>query len=555
MTGEVFATHLAFTVIATGAQSVRATIGRVEILALAANSPVRVTQFSAEVLLQQAGRVAVTEFAVEVLARTQPPCIPYVEKALVQIWTIPPNWQTGVTERLAWKTDVLTSIMGIEQRRALRAAPRLVIEANYLVFAKRRRVLDAFLMGPGAALWRVPMWWERYTLDQSVTAGEHRIYSDVAFSQFQVGDTLMLLDSNARYDCATVKAVFPDHLDLIHCLRLNWPEGAAFYNTRICRLTGKVDGKRQADDDYDIKLTFDSQEPEIWPAIRPPVGDPNLPFQTQFRLNYLASLSSQYSRLYAEFDNDIGKRARRDIGQQAFVSQAYEYSAFTRKAAIAFRSFLYFLQGKLKPIYLPTHFQDFELPPGGTIEAGASNARFVATGIADYLGANTANRKFIAFFFRDGTIIGKAVTAVVHEGVGFDGVDTEVVSFLDPMPVKVTFDNLLRACWLQVMRQDTDDFNILHETDSGGATKFSTVFRSIGSSRVSIHYELVFSGTYIKEANPPVLPVDIQRAGGTDRIVPAFYPEERWTPEVAGGGGGSDDGNNSDGAGEEGSEL
>lgn len=57
----------------------------------------------------------------------------FLTGARVIAWAWPPNWADGVEERLEWLTDVLTSRSGMEQRRALRVAPRRSFEASFVV--------------------------------------------------------------------------------------------------------------------------------------------------------------------------------------------------------------------------------------------------------------------------------------------------------------------------------------------------------------------------------------------------------------------------------------
>ena len=48
----------------------------------------------------------------------------------VVVWGHPPDWSEPVREKLHWKTDVLTTQAGIEQRIGLRAAPRQIGRAH-----------------------------------------------------------------------------------------------------------------------------------------------------------------------------------------------------------------------------------------------------------------------------------------------------------------------------------------------------------------------------------------------------------------------------------------
>ena len=76
-----------------------------------------------------------------------------------------PDWLNGVTERLLWKTDVLSSQTGIEQRRRLRNAPRRQIEAAFTLIGQTRRLYDNIMNNVGAShTFNYPLWWEKYFL-------------------------------------------------------------------------------------------------------------------------------------------------------------------------------------------------------------------------------------------------------------------------------------------------------------------------------------------------------------------------------------------------------
>jgi len=63
------------------------------------------------------------------------------------MWPLVPNWSSAVKESLAFKTEVLVSRDGTEQRRALRTTPRRSFSFSALADHDRMRTLSAFLAG------------------------------------------------------------------------------------------------------------------------------------------------------------------------------------------------------------------------------------------------------------------------------------------------------------------------------------------------------------------------------------------------------------------------
>lgn len=61
------------------------------------------------------------------------------------MWPLVPNWTRGSKETLSFRTEVLTSRSGKEQRRALRSTPRRALAFEVLAEGDRRRTLEGLL--------------------------------------------------------------------------------------------------------------------------------------------------------------------------------------------------------------------------------------------------------------------------------------------------------------------------------------------------------------------------------------------------------------------------
>jgi len=71
-------------------------------------------------------------------------------------WTIPANWERGVTEEVSYRTEVITSRDGTEQRIAQRVNPRYVFRFGVRVGPRRAAELERLLVRRQAWNYRFP---------------------------------------------------------------------------------------------------------------------------------------------------------------------------------------------------------------------------------------------------------------------------------------------------------------------------------------------------------------------------------------------------------------
>lgn len=80
------------------------------------------------------------------------------------VFTINPNWQGGVLEKLSYLTNILESSTDAEQRRMMRIHPRRSFEASFLREKEGRSRLENFISGHGHEPFLVPLWHEAIRL-------------------------------------------------------------------------------------------------------------------------------------------------------------------------------------------------------------------------------------------------------------------------------------------------------------------------------------------------------------------------------------------------------
>lgn len=431
-------------------------------------------------------------------------------------WTLEPDWADGVTERLMWKTDVLTSQIGYEQRRRLRNAPRRQIEAGFTLIGTDRRLYDAYMEGSGSGRWIVPMWWERLLLTNNGAIGDTTLYCDTRYTEIVAGSTVMLRGATPFiYETLKVTSKTNSTITFETGLTRDWEQGATLYNTKLCLLSSSntAAGKRKADDAYQVSLTFDTQEPNDFTGVAPTTKYiDNIPILDLFP-DEANDLTTTYRRLYAEFDADTGSgQARIDLASRSFIAQQFAYYTHGKAALYAWRGLLYFLQGKLVPLYVPTYFRDVEIiSPSYVAVAGGTTMRIRRGGYADYINPGTIDRTLLMVFLRNGSnfVVQVASASVVND-------EEEVLEFITSLPSDVGAYSIRRMCFMALARQDQDDIEITHHTEASGVTTMTTTFLTITPGRVDTAYNAaVFNGSYVKDDSPVPAPIDAQNLDPT----------------------------------------
>jgi hypothetical protein len=320
-------------------------------------------------------------------------------------------------------------------------------------------------------------------------------------SEVTSGDVILFRGASPFVsEIATISLVAPGFLELQLPLTRDWPKGSHFYLTRLCRLTGQQRSSRRADNASQVTLTFDSVEPNDWASITPPEIGLDYPV-LEITPNEADDMSFEYKRLLQEFDNQSASvPVRRDLADASFMLQQFAYLTSGRRELADLRGLLYYLQGRLVPLYVPTYSRDVELMPTFYAETGTNRLAVVRSGYTDYV--NAAARRLLMFVFRDGTTL---IHTVESSAVVSDGQETLIV--VEPFYRPISNAFVSRICWLALSRQDQDEIEILHHADSRGPTTMTTTFATILDERNAQPYSVdVWNGSYTQDPTEPVPP-------------------------------------------------
>lgn len=366
-----------------------------------------------------------------------------------RVITLPFMPQRPLTEALEWRTDILESFDGNEQRIRARNLPRQLFEMRYLESSDRARsALLNRILGHQGSPFAIPVWHFGRPLLQDASIGQSTIFLDTTFADFRPSTAdeqslLILWRSSTDFEVVQIAeaGVSDTQIDLERNLEQNHSAGI----TEVVPVQVMIS---QDPVEWDLTpngvLTLNAK----WLAfettdLAADDGDltiyRGLPVLTGF--NFVNDgLSESYADKYELFDNATGEfRAlrRRTIGEYR-SNKGFETD--TAEDAWTLRQLIYALRGQQRTFWMPTWRNDFEVldtigPSDLDITVSeAAHSRFIA---------GTEPFSSLMVLLRDGTqffrqITGASEGAPGEETISIDNSlgqavnpgDIQLVSFL-----------------------------------------------------------------------------------------------------------------------------
>jgi len=386
-------------------------------------------------------------------------------------WAFTPDWSRGVLERLAWKTDILTSPTHIEQRRGLRSAPRRSFEATMIVDGRERVLLDLAVFGWGGRTWALPIWPDIQWLRDDHALGVRVMACDPSHRDFRIGGLVQLRGRTAfDLEVAEVEAIGPASITLRHPTTRAWPRGTRLYPVRTARLAEPPKVTRLSDQVASVAARFEVVEACEWPAMSNAPMYRGHPVMVD-RPDESETLSSGWQRALLTLDNEFGRPFVLDPADWAAVVQSHRWRMHGRIERARVRSWLYTLRGRQHAVWRPTHADDLTLvaPVGGT----ATALEVANVGLSRFAGLRPGRRD-LQIELKSGQAFQRRITAAA----AIDD-DTERLTINEALGLDIRPHEVQRTSFLVLSRGDSDEAEIEHHTDSDGAADASLVLRAV----------------------------------------------------------------------------
>lgn len=391
------------------------------------------------------------------------------------LWQAEPNWTDSVTETLEWKTDVLQSYSGAEQRIARRLSPRRTFEFSILIDGNARSRFENRLAYAGANTWYLPIYSDITFLDKDITAGTTVLQCETVGRDFVIGNKILIkteINNINKSALLEVAAINDDSITLVNPVAVDFSAGTLIYPVRLAVLTDMPELTRHNDDLLSSQIRFRVTEHNAYSndvSFLDTYRDfPVLSVQP----DWSESLKGKYERFLLELDNNLGIPHRIDTANLPFFVQEFRWFLTERKEQMQLRQLFYYLNGRQKNIWVSSQSSDFNVINVNNRVLDVENVGFSEIGLMPV-------RKDLAITLADGSTLYRRI---VYAAVLSDDVERLLLDeAIDANTADIVLISFLTLC-----RLDSDSITWQHVTDADGLANITCSFRGVRDELESI---------------------------------------------------------------------
>ncbi|WP_420553971.1 hypothetical protein [Neptuniibacter marinus] len=305
------------------------------------------------------------------------------------VFPFSPDWSTPVKQLREFKTDVITSRDGTEQRRALRSKPRDYIEYQVLLDGHDSARLDYYLWALQPHVLMLPIWPSKRYLSLSVDAGESVLVLDKPVGDgSQVGDEWVLVNDNQEPEVFALQSISGDGLTLgaAQPMSSDWSKKSAVYPAWRVHVNGDIGASKLTSSVMRAPLSFKrlvgSYEPFSWTAEAELTIDGLEVLLRKMNWNNAVSTEHQWSAQFVDSQSGpFTYELTSSLPVRVYKGTALEVG---RDEVSWYQAFFDRVRGRQTPFLMPTWQNDLQLQtPVGLTDfevAGTELGRFMPTG-------------------------------------------------------------------------------------------------------------------------------------------------------------------------------
>lgn len=153
-----------------------------------------------------------------------------------RIVLLPVTFRAGLKEYLVWKTDVLNSYNGTEQRVRVRLSPRQQIAARAYLDRNEMHRVENLIYGWRKREWGIPMWPEARRLDSAVTSGDFTVNASTLYGDFRTTRLAMLWEHPRKFDVFQIDSLTASTITATRGINDDFPADAFLMPVRAARM-------------------------------------------------------------------------------------------------------------------------------------------------------------------------------------------------------------------------------------------------------------------------------------------------------------------------------
>lgn len=401
------------------------------------------------------------------------------------VFTVPPDWANPVRESLEWKTNIMQSQIGAEQRVATRVNPRRRQEVPFTSIRREHSYLEQLLSIEPQGRYYVPVWFERGPVDAPVTSGDTTASIDSLGREFLDTQFVIFLGRQPhQYEIAEVDtAVGGNHttLTFLDPLLNDWPVGTTVCPCRsaVIEANNTVSFTRAGARALQGTVRFLFDVPYAWVSALVPdtyLGQPVFELPS----NENDQQGGTFDRLYGTYDGQVGPIFQTDLGGKAFPTFSSANWIAGRPGNELLRDLLFYLRGRQVHGWWVHPIDDFII--AASIGTGDTSIVVERAGAADF--GVSSSRSHLRINLRDGTKYYAAITSATN----IDD-DTEQLNLGSAIPADIDMADVADIRYVSQGRLDQDMISLDHVTDQEGVTQYTLGIRMLPEIRTSTDWD------------------------------------------------------------------
>ncbi len=275
-------------------------------------------------------------------------------------------------EDIAFLTDVLEAKSGKEQRRALRADPRSILQFNVLADDEDRQKLENQLFDAQGRALGVPRWHEAVLSTAAVTATDTSVTVETtSFADFRVGQSAVVWVDAFDFEVVQIATVGATSISVTSPFTQAFPVGSRVMPVNLTLFSGTLSSARYRTGLLNIAISAQVLNNDSQLADTSAFSTYNskvLLDDTNFLLG--ETLSEAFTMSQTRIDNRTGAPVLITDQDVARRTSSKSFVTVDRQSSWEVRQVLHALRGRQISFYLPSFNNDFT--PVDDISSGGS---------------------------------------------------------------------------------------------------------------------------------------------------------------------------------------
>jgi hypothetical protein len=317
--------------------------------------------------------------------------------------------ERNIKETLEWVTKILRANNGTEQRIQLRQIPRQFFRIQFTIKTNKMNTwYDAIIHTWQKRAWGVPVWPEYVLHTTTISAGATTINVDTSNADFRDDSFAIVWKSETEFEVVSIETKTDSVLNLKTSVNNSFTGNKLIIPLRIAYMISKSVKQRQNSEVAFVDALFAVEDNADITGYTPATEYDSLEILTT--PSFMEDSHGEESDGQLEIvDFTTGIFKIRSDKTFNLLSQNHIFLNDTKAACWNFRKFLHYMNGRQRPLLIPTFRSD--LVQMGTI--GSTDTEFFVENInlSSNLGVNTL-RTYIGFYFTDETLIVRKITNI-----------------------------------------------------------------------------------------------------------------------------------------------